>query len=335
MIINGRPIGPGHPVYVIAEVGSNHDQELKKALRFIDECAASGADAVKFQVFSADTLVNPLLRPHFHQVLQKCDLQREWLPTLCARAEEKGVDFLATPFDLAAVRTLQELDVPAIKIASGDLTNVPLLRAAAATGKPIIASTGMAYVGEIEKAVHLLKTAGAMEVAVLHCVGAYPAAEKDVNLRVIPLLRQLLCVPVGFSDHTLGLGAPVAAVALGACIIEKHVTFDRSGEGPDHSFALEIGEFSRMIKLIREAEVAIGDARKRLGQNELESRQRARRGIYARASIPTGARIAEEMIIALRPKSGIDAAAWDDIIGRVALRDIHPYESLSWSMFRE
>ena len=335
IIINGHPVGPGHPTYVIAEVGSNHNQQLEMALRYIDEFARAGANAVKFQVFSADTLVNPVLRPDFHKIIHEYSIPREWLPILSTRAKDQGVDLIATPFDHEAVQVLQAVGVPAFKIASSDLTNWPLLKTVAATSKPIILSTGLAYLGEIETAVRSLRIMGVREVAVLHCIGAYPTVEKDVNLRVIPLLQQMLKVPVGFSDHTLGLGASVASVALGACIIEKHVTFDRKQEGPDHSFALELDEFRLMVKLIRQAEDALGEDVKRLVQDEVEDRERARRGIYARNKIPAGTQIMEEMLVTLRPCRGIGAEMWENLIGRVARKDIQPYEPLSWLMFEE
>ncbi|MFW5748032.1 MAG: N-acetylneuraminate synthase family protein [Chloroflexota bacterium] len=333
MQIADRTVGGGAPTYIIAEIGSNHNGDIDLAFELIDACAEAGADAVKFQAFRADALVNPQLRPDFNKVLKNFELDRDWLPRLSERAKAAGVHFMATPFDFEAVELLKSVGAPAIKIASTDLTNLPLLRASAESGLPVIFSGGDAYPGEMETAVRWLREAGATGITALHCIADYPTAFEDVNLRVIPLLETLLGVPVGFSDHTLGLGAAVAAVALGAAVIEKHVTKSRQMEGPDHFFALEIDELAQMVRLIREAEQARGTAVRKLTPDEAEDRPRARRGIFARQPISAGTTITADMLAPLRPTTGIPAEHWDAVVGRVAARDIKPYEPLSWHMF--
>jgi N,N'-diacetyllegionaminate synthase len=333
MQISGRPIGDDAPVYVIAEIGSNHDGDKARALELIRACAQAGADAVKFQLFKADSLVNPSLRPDFHGIIQHLEFPRDWLRALKDYADAHGIHFLATPFDLEAVALLDALEVPALKIASSDLTNWPLLRAAAQTSRPVIISAGLAYLGEVEEAVLALRSFGATEIAVLHCVAEYPTRDEDVNLRYMALMEGALGVPVGFSDHTRGLGAPVAAAALGACIIEKHVTHSRLAQGPDHFFALEMPELSQLVVLVREAEKARGKLLRTLTAEELADRDRARRGVFARVPIPAGARVTADMLVALRPARGIAAKDFDQVVGKTARVRIEPYAPLAWSDF--
>lgn len=335
MQIANRAIGEGNPTYIIAEIGSNHNGDIDLAFELIDSAAAAGVDAVKFQVFKADLLVNPRLRPDFHRILQGFELNRNWLPRLAEHAAAAGVHFLATPFDFAAVAQVKAVGAPALKIASTDLTNLPLLRAAAESGLPVIFSGGDAYPGEMETAVRWLHDSGAAGVAALHCIADYPTQPEDVNLRVIPLLETLLGVPVGFSDHTLGIGAAVAAVALGATIIEKHITKSRKMDGPDHFFALEMPELAQMVAMIRVAEKARGAPVRTLTEEESADRPRARRGVFATQAIPAGTRITAEMLAPLRPTTGIPAENWDAVVGRVAARDIAAHAPLDYSMFEE
>jgi sialic acid synthase SpsE len=333
MQISGRPIGNDSPVYVIAEIGSNHDGDQARALELIRACAQAGADAVKFQVFKADSLVNPQLRPDFHEIIRHLEIPRDWLRALKDHADAHGVHFIATPFDLEAVALLDALEVPALKIASSDLTNWPLLRAAAQTSRPVIISAGLAHLGEVEETVFALRGFGATEIAVLHCIAEYPTRDEDANLRYMALMEAVLGVPVGFSDHTLGLGAPVAAAALGACIIEKHVTHSRSAPGPDHAFALEMPELSQLVILVREAERARGKPLRALTAEELADRNRARRGVFARVPIPAGTRVTADMLVALRPAKGISAKDFDQVVGKTARIRIEPYAPLTWSDF--
>ncbi len=335
MQIGQRAIGEGQPTYIIAEIGSNHDYDLDKARRLIRECAASGANAVKFQLFTGDGLVNPALRPDFHAVITRFALNRDWLPELKACADEVGVHFIATPFDSDAVTRLEAIDAPAYKIASSDLTNRALLAQCAATRRPIIISAGLAWLSEVEDAVRFLCEQGAADVAVLHCIAEYPAPEASVNLSILPFMRTLLGVPIGFSDHTLGIGAPVAAVALGACIIEKHVTHSKAADGPDHFFALEMHEFAQMVALIRQAEAARGTVQRVLTDEELTDRGRARRGLFAPARIAAGTLITPDHLIPLRPDRGISAYEYPRLIGKRAVVDIEPYQPLSWGMFED
>jgi sialic acid synthase SpsE len=335
MKIGQRAIGEGQPTYIIAEIGSNHDYDLDKARRLIRECAAGGANAVKFQLFTGDGLVNPALRPDFHAIITRFALNRDWLPELKACADEAGVHFMATPFDSDAVSRLEAIDAPAYKIASSDLTNRALLAQCAATRRPIIISAGLAWLGEVEDTLRFLREQGAADVAVLHCIAEYPAPEASVNLSILPFMRTLLDVPIGFSDHTLGIGAPVAAVALGACIIEKHVTHSKTADGPDHFFALEMHEFAQMVALIRQAEAARGTVQRILTDEELTDRGRARRGLFAPTRIAAGTVITPDHLIPLRPDRGISAYDYPRLIGKRAVVDIEPYQPLSWGMFED
>jgi sialic acid synthase SpsE len=335
MQIGQRSVGDGQPTYIIAEIGSNHDYDLDRAKALIRDCAASGADAVKFQLFTGDGLVNPALRPDFHAVIARFALNRDWLPELKACADEAGVHFMATPFDRDAVARLEALGVPAYKIASSDLTNRALLAQCAAARRPILFSAGLAWLSEVEDAVRFLREQGAADIAVLHCIAEYPAPDASVNLSIIPFMRTLFGIPVGFSDHTLGIGAPVAAVALGACIIEKHVTHSKSADGPDHFFALEMREFAQMVALIRQAEAARGSVQRVLTEEELTDRSRARRGLFAPARIPAGTIITPDHVIPLRPDRGISAYDYHRVIGRRAVVEIEPYQPLHWGMFED
>jgi N,N'-diacetyllegionaminate synthase len=312
--LGARPVGGDAPTYIIAEIGSNHDGVLDEALRLIEAAAAAGADCVKAQSYRADRLVAP---DHpGHATLDRLSLPRSWYPKLKQVAERAGVHFASTPFDLEAVADLAELGVPFLKVASGDLTYTDLLVAVARTGLPVIISTGAAYVGEIEETVHLLREAGAAELAILHCVSAYPTAFDGTNLRAIATLRDRFAVPIGFSDHTPGHAATLAAVALGARIIEKHVTFDRTRPGPDHAFALEMDELAALVRDVRAVEAALGDGEKVPLAAERDEREGARRAVYAARALEGGHKLTTDDLVCLRPARGIPAARRQELVGR-------------------
>ena len=343
--IGTRAVGEGQPVYVIAEAGSNHDRDLDQARRLIDTAAAAGADAVKFQTFTADEIVaETKTRARYLDAILPADktmsalfkeleLPHEWHATLFEHATAAGLDFLSTPFDLAAVDLLDDLGVKAFKVASYELWHLPLIRAIAARGKPIILSTGMANLADVQEAVNVVAATGNEQLILLHCVVNYPPPFTDLNLRAIETLRQAFRVPVGYSDHSPGSTAPIVATALGAAVIEKHFTTDRTRNGPDHRFALEPGELRSMIQAIRDAQDALGDGIKRMAPAEADLYVTARRSLFAARPIEAGSLIVEADIAILRPGTGIAVHDQAKVVGRTARRRIERHEPLAWEMF--
>lgn len=299
--------------YVIAEIGSNHDGDKGRALELIAKVAAAGADAAKFQLFRASTLVVSG-HPAF-ATLERLSTPLEWLPELAAACRKAGIDFSATPFNLEAVDALSACSPAFIKIASSDITFVSLLRRCAATGVPIILSTGMSTRDEVDQAWLCLKAAGAVEVALLHCVSMYPPAFADMNLQVIPRLAQHFNCPVGLSDHTPGSIMAVAAVTLGGGIIEKHVTDDRRRSGPDHAYALEFSGLAQLVNDVRDTAAAMGEGDKGPRGAEENIKIKARRGLYAACDIAAGETLVESKILALRPTAEVNAEQIDRIVG--------------------
>lgn len=328
--IGGRRVGAGYPVYVIAEIGSNHDSDLDKARELITAAKEAGADAVKFQSFTAEGLINPLMpdekgnwvvHPAF-PILEKLTVPEEWHGVLKKHCASLGITFLSAPFDPDRAELLNGLKVDAFKLASGELTNEPLLRQVAAYGKPIILSTGAAYLEEVKRAVEVITGEKNYQLALLHCASLYPPSYGDVNIRAMSTLAREFGCPVGFSDHTPGSEVPVAAVALGASIIEKHITFDRKLKGPDHPYAMEIDEFRSMVRAIRNVEAALGTGIKEPSPNEMAERVGARRSIYAKVNIPRGEVITSGMVKLVRHAYGMEPRELSGIIGKVAGRDI-------------
>jgi N,N'-diacetyllegionaminate synthase len=331
--IAGRQVGVGLPPLVIAEAGVNHGGQVEQAHRLIEAAAATGADAVKFQTFSADAVIGPDAEQAAYQrerapagsqleMARRLELPPESWTALRDAALERGLIFLSTPFDTGSIRLLASLDVPALKISSGDLTNLVLLRAAAATRLPLLLSTGMATVAEIDATLADLHAHGDPPIILLHCTSAYPAATEDANLMAMQTLRARFRAPVGYSDHTLGIGVSVAAAALGAAVIEKHLTLDRDLPGPDHHASLEADEFAAMVSAIREAFDARGSEAKAPVAAEGETRRVARRSLVAARRISAGEALAEADLDARRPEGGISPQRLDDVLGRRATRDI-------------
>lgn len=339
--IGGRPVGPGAQPYLVAEAGVNHNGELDLALRLVDAAAAAGADAVKFQLFDTDRLVARGADKAAYQqettgadetqdeLLRRLELPFDQFAQLAAHARSRRIAFIASAFDERSVDRLVELDVAAIKLASPDLVNLPLVEHAAATGRPLVLSTGMADLDETRAAVAAARAAGAKELVVLHCVSAYPAAAEDANLAAMGTLADALELPVGFSDHTIGASVAVAAVALGAAMIEKHFTLDRTLEGPDHRASLEPDELAALVRACREVASAIGDGVKRPVAAELENRTVVRRSIAAAEALAAGTVLTRELLVALRPGTGIPVAELDDVVGRTLARDVARHELLA------
>jgi pseudaminic acid synthase len=338
--IANKVIGEGKSCFVIAEAGSNHDGKLKQAKQLIDIAADSGADAVKFQTFQADKIVagtkDEIVNidiagaKTLYELYKKAELPREWLGKLADYAQGKGVILLSTPFDEEAVDDLDELGVPAFKVASFELTHLPLLKHIARKGKTVILSTAMASLGEIEEAIATISGEGNKQIILLHCGVGYPLRVEDVNLAAMDTLRQAFPYPVGYSDHTMGITVPIAAVALGAKVIEKHFTLSRNLPGPDHPFALEPHELKAMVQGIRDVEKAIGTAEKRLQEGEAVHYRRGRRSIFAKVDISKGTVITENMLAVLRPGIGLKPKYLNVVVGREAKVNIKAHEPITW-----
>jgi sialic acid synthase SpsE len=344
VVLGDRSVGPGQPCYVIAEAGANHDRDLDVARRLVDVAAEAGADAVKFQTYSGRTLYSTKT-PRFdylgdlgakppHELLEDIALPREWQPVLARHCRDAGIAFMSSPFDHAAVDELDALDVPAFKIASFELVDLPLIAYAASKRRPLILSTGMASLGEIEDAIRAAHDAGTDDVCLLQCASLYPAPAAVMNLRAITSMQAAFGLPVGLSDHTLGTHVATAAVALGAHLVEKHFTLDRSRSGPDHPFAAEPHELRQMITHIREVEAALGDGCKR-GPSEAERVEmyaKARRSLVAARAVVAGTVITRDMLTVKRPGHGILPKFIDAVVGRVARTDIDEDDVITWEM---
>ena len=337
-VAGDRFLGEGHPAFIIAEIGANHNRSLKMAKELIDMAVEARADAVKLQIYSADTLYSRKTPRHsgyekdLHTLIEEIETPREWLPELALYCREKKILFFATPFDIQAVDELDEVS-SFFKIASFELVDLELLRYCALKGKPLIISTGLANMEEIEQAYLCCKNAGNEQVVFLQCASMYPSPPHIMNLRSMETLRRAFGTPVGLSDHTLGIHVSVAAVAMGASVIEKHVTLDRTLPGPDHPFAIEPSELKEMVRQIREVEAALGDGRK-LGPapEEMEFYAKARRSIHAARDIPKGTVLTREMLCIKRPGYGIAPKNVEILPGRLAMRDIEADEWITWDM---
>ncbi len=341
-----RFVGPGQPVVIIAEAGVNHDGDLDQARALVEAAFGAGADAVKFQTFRADRLVTRSAPQAEYQtrgegeatsqyeMLARLELSREDHEALAAHCADLGLVFLSSPFDEASADLLDEMEVPAFKLGSGELTNLPLLQHVARKGRPMILSTGMADLGEVEAALVAVRRAGDPPVVLLHCVSCYPAHPAEVNLRAMETLRETFGVPVGYSDHTLGHEACLAAVALGACVIEKHFTLDCSLPGPDHQASIEPVELAALVSSIRQVEMTLGHGRKEPIAREAEIAAVARRSVVAARDITAGEALDGEALVVLRPGTGLPPSERDAVIGRTAAVDIAAGTPLKREMLR-
>lgn len=329
--IGKHSIGNDHPCFIIAEIGGNHGNDPKFTLQLIDESKKAGANAVKFQLYRADSIIVPRdnLLPTYNY-FKSVELPLNWIPKLYKYTTKLGMEFLCTPFYPQAVKILDRLGTPAMKIASGDITNTRLLKLAACTKKPVILSTGMSYIREVKQAVKIICAEGNKRIIVLHCVSIYPTNTTDVHLRAMTKMGRDLKLLFGLSDHTPGIGIPIAAVTLGASVIEKHVTVDKTLPGMDHSFALDFREFKQMVDEIRQVEQALGKEVKKPVKAEMPERKWARRAVYPIVDIRKNIIINESMIDTLRPNIGISAYDFYKVIGKRTKKDIKAKHSLFW-----
>jgi len=343
--IADRAIGEGKPCFIIAEAGVNHNGKFSLAKKMVDTAKKAGADAIKFQIFSAERVITKIAQKAAYQrkatgkgsqyeMLKKLELNEDEFRKLAAHARRKNIIFLASAFDEGSVDFLDELKVLAFKVPSGEITNFPLLKHIAEKKKPILLSTGMSTLKEVAGALSVLKAGGAREIALLHCVSDYPARAEDINLRAMDTLKRKFRLPVGFSDHTLGITVPIAAAALRATVIEKHFTLDRKLPGPDHKASLEPHELREMVAHIREVEKALGDGIKRLTKSEEEVKKATRRSIVAKTDIKMGTVITPTMLTCKRPGDGLQPKFLGKVVGKVARVDIKRDEKITWKKIK-
>lgn len=342
--ISGRKIGTCQPVYIVAEMSANHGQDFNQAVAILRAAKEAGADAIKLQTYTPDTMTLPSKREcsrvgggtlwdgrNLYDLYGEACTPWEWQPKLKAIADELGLHFFSTAFDSTAVDFLEEMNVPLHKVASFELVDIPLIEKMARTGKPLIISTGMATVEEIEEAVQAARNAGATQLALLKCTSAYPAPPEEMNLRTIPHLAEAFRVPVGLSDHTLGIAVPVAAVALGACIVEKHFTLSRSNPGPDSSFSLEPHEFKAMVESIRTCEKALGKVHYGASDQEAKSLP-FRRSLFVVENMKAGQEFTYQNVRSIRPAQGLHPRHLPKVVGRRAKQDIESATPLAWDL---
>lgn len=345
--IGSRRVGPGQPVYIIAEMSANHNQDYNQAVEILRAAKACGADAIKLQTYTPDTLTIDADKEYFmigggtlwdgrtlHDLYGEAYMPWDWQPKLKRIAEEEGLDLLSTAYDDTALAFLEELGVPAHKVASFENIDLPLIENMARTGKPLIISTGMASLEEIREAVETARSAGAQQIALLKCTSAYPSPPEEMNLRTIPELEKTFEVVTGLSDHTIGIAVPVASIALGACIIEKHFTLTRSIPGPDSSFSLEPPEFKAMVDAIRTVEKALGGVH--FGDGQLESNSKTfRRSLFVVKDVKAGEPLTSDNVRSIRPGHGLPPKHLRDVLGRRAARDLERGTPLDWSLIGE
>jgi pseudaminic acid synthase len=340
--ISGRRIGYGYPTYIVAEISANHGHNFDSAAKLVRAAKEAGADAVKLQTYTAATLTIPSDRPPFrisggtlwdsktlYELYTEAYTPWEWHLGLQSIARQSGLDLFSTPFDVTAIDLLEGLGVPAHKVASFELVDVGLIRKIAATGKPIIMSTGLASLEEIEEAVTVAREAGAREIALLKCTSAYPASPEEMNLRTIADLGNRFQVPSGLSDHTLGIAAATAAVAVGASIIEKHITLSRSTPGPDSAFSLEPQEFREMVAAVRTVEAALGQVHYGPSSSERKSLI-FRRSLFVVKPIKAGEKFSSDNVRSIRPAHGLHPRYLDKVLRSTAACDIDEGTPLTW-----
>lgn len=332
---------------IIAEAGVNHNGDINTAKRLIDVAVEAKVDLVKFQTFKADSIVSQKAKKADYQIkntndkessqyemLKKLELSHQDHVELIDYSKKKGIEFFSTAFDLEGVDYLDSLNFPIFKVPSGEITNYPYLKAIALKNKPVILSTGMCNLTEIEQAINVLIKYGVIRsnITVLHCNTEYPTPMKDVNLNAMNTIQQAFGVKIGYSDHTLGIEVPIAAVALGATVIEKHFTLDRNLPGPDHGASLEPDELKAMVLAIRNIELALsGNGIKEASESEEKNKKIARKSIHLKNKTKKGSLISEDNIISLRPGDGISTMKYEDIIGRVVNKDLNDFHKLTWS----
>jgi len=314
--------------FVIAEIGANHNGDLDTALKLIDIAGNAGANAVKFQSFLAEHLTVP--SSNTYEMLKRIEVPRDWYAILKQAAADRGMVFFSTATNEITLGWMVDLGVEMFKLASPNITHIPLIKYTASLGKPIVMSTGLATYAEIDEAIQTVLDMGNEQLALLHCVSNYPTKPSDVNLRVLQTLKQMYGLPTGFSDHTLGIGVSIGAVAMGAQLIEKHLTLSRSMDGPDHHYALEPAEFEAMVTGIREVEKALGNPVKKVTKKEKALRYDYLRSLHTAQDIQAGEEIRADMVTVIRPADGLHSRYIDEVVGRRAARDLTKHTPIHW-----
>jgi N-acetylneuraminate synthase/N,N'-diacetyllegionaminate synthase len=342
--IGNKKLGDGFPAFIIAEAGVNHNGSVEIAKKLVDVAKEVGADAVKFQTFKTEKVVTKEAKKAEYQIknsgeesqydmIKNLELSDKEFRELAKYALNKELIFLSSPFDKESVDLLDEIGVPAFKIASGEITNFPLIKYIAKKQKPVILSTGMSTLGEVEDALNLIEKYND-NIILMHCLTSYPAKKEDANLNVIKTLEYTFKRPVGFSDHTLGIEMPVAAVALGSCVIEKHFTLDKNLQGPDHKASLETHEFAEMVKSIRNVEKGFGNGIKRPTKDEIKIKKLVRKSIVAKEDISGGSILTKNMLDIKRPGTGIEPKYLNKIIGKKLIEDIKKDALIKWNQLK-
>ncbi len=342
--IAGKRVGAGQGVYIVAEMSANHSQQFEQAVEILKAAKAAGADAIKLQTYTPDTLTINSNKEYFrvgggtlwdgrtlYDLYSEAYTPWEWQPDLKKIADDLEIDLFSTPFDHAAVDFLEEMGVLVYKIASFEVVDLPLIQRVARTGKPVIMSTGMATLSEIDEAVRAFQAAGGKQLALLKCTSAYPAPPEDMNLFTIPHLAEAFELPVGLSDHTTGIAVAVAAVTLGACIVEKHLALSRQTPGPDSAFSLEPHEFKEMVEAIRTTEKALGRVHYGVSQEEAKSSV-FRRSLFVVKDVKAGENFTAENVRSIRPGHGLHTRHLEEILGRTASRNIQRGTPLAWEL---
>lgn len=344
-LVGKRKIGLGYPTFIVAEISGNHNQSYERAVKIIDAAIAAGVDAIKMQTYTADTITidsdkkwfqitdGPWEGQNLYQLYKKAFTPWNWQKKLKAYTEKKGVLFFSSVFDETSVDFLESLKVQLYKVASFEIVDIGLLEKIGKTKKPVIISRGMASLGEIKTAVDTLYKNGTPQIAILHCVSDYPANPKDMNLSTIPDLAKRFKVVTGLSDHTLGITTSIAAVALGASIIEKHVTFDRSEGGPDAAFSLEPKELEELVKTIREVEQSFGKPKYTVGKNEVKNRV-FRRSLFVIKDMKKGDKITKDNVRSIRPGYGLETIYFKEVLGKSVSKDTERGTPLSWKLIK-
>jgi len=339
--INKRKIGPGRPVYIVAEMSANHNSSIKTAQEIVKAAKEAGADAVKIQTYTPDTITMNCDNEYFilrgtaydgrtlYDLFSETYTPWEWQPELKKLADSLGIDLFSTPFDNSAVNFLEKMKIPAYKVASSEIVDIPLLQKVASTGKPMIISTGMASLGEIEIALDAVRKAGAKQILLMKCTASYPALPEEMNILTMANMAQTFSLPVGLSDHSLGVEIPIAAVSLGACMIEKHFTISRADGGPDSSFSMEFDEFKAMVKAIRNVEKALGTVKYGPVDREKASK-RYRRSLFVTKNIKIGEKLNEQNIRSIRPGNGLPPVYIARVLGRKVVSDLKTGTPLAW-----
>lgn len=345
IVIKGRKIGRDHRPFIVAEMSGNHDQSLKKALAIVEAAAAAGADAVKLQTYTADTMTLDIDDREFcitdrnslwhgyslHRLYHKAHTPWEWHQALFERCKQLGLICFSTPFDASAVDFLESLDVPAYKVASFENTDLPLIRRIAATGKPMIVSSGMATVGELDESIRTARDSGCRDIIVLKCTSSYPASPANTNMLTIPHMRDLFEVQVGLSDHTLGVGVAVAAIALGATFVEKHFTLSRADGGVDAAFSLEPRELTMLVEETERAWQALGKVKYGVSEKERASLQ-FRRSLYVTRDMAAGEAFTSENLRSIRPGFGLSPRYYETLLGKRVGREVKRGTPATWEL---